>query len=181
MGENDSVELSESVKKYISENVEPKSSGILEIHDELSDFKNEESEFPDVEINDTHWISTSEDEDKCTKKEEIINEDDPQFIQLQKENRELLDELVSKVDQVRNVERQVVEISTLQDTFSTKVEEQAEEIENLHQLAVESTTHVTHAKDLLSQASADGINFRLFVVVLLACMSVALLFVHVYN
>ena len=109
-------------------------------------------------------------------------EDNPQqFAQLQKENNELLTELQSKVDQVRIVEKQVVEISTLQETFSTKVEEQAEEIENLHQLAVESTMRVSHAKDLLSEASSDGINFRLFILVLLSTMSIALLFVHMYN
>lgn len=104
-----------------------------------------------------------------------------QVAQLQRENNELLEELENKVDQVRIVEKQVVEISTLQETFSTKVEEQAEEIENLHQLAVESTSRVSHAKDILSEASSDGINFRLFILVLLSTMSIALLFVHAYN
>jgi len=102
-------------------------------------------------------------------------------MQLQRENRELLEELESKVDQVRIVEKQVVEISTLQDTFSTKVEEQATEIENLHQLAVESTSSVNRAKDLLSEAASKGINFRLFVVVLLITMSIQLFIVHMYN
>ena len=44
--------------------------------------------------------------------------------------------------------------------------EQATEIENLHQLAVESTSSVNRAKDLLSEAASKGINFRLFVCVL---------------
>ena len=101
--------------------------------------------------------------------------------QIQRENRDLAQELESKVDQVRIVEKQVVEISTLQETFSTKVEEQAEEIENLHQLAIESTSRVTHAKDILSKASDDGINFRLFILVLLTTMAIQLLFVHMYN
>ena len=108
--------------------------------------------------------------------------DNPQLAaQLQQESRELIEELESKVDQVRVVERQVVEISTLQETFSTKVEEQSEDIENLHQMAVESTSRVSHAKDILSKSSEEGINFRLFIVVLLTTMGIALLFVHAYN
>jgi len=101
--------------------------------------------------------------------------------QLYQENRELQEALESKVDQVREVEKQVVEISSLQETFSTKVEEQAEEIESIHQITVSSTSNVEKARDALQKTKEDANDFRLFIMVVISTLAGGLLFVHYYN
>ena len=106
---------------------------------------------------------------------------EPENIQLVMENQNLFEELESKVDKVRLVEKQVREISTLQDTFSSKVEEQAEGIESLHQTAVESKENVVKARNVLESANEHGSDLRLFILVLIYSFTVSLFFTHIYN
>lgn len=106
---------------------------------------------------------------------------EPENIQLLIENQNLFEELESKVDKVRLVEKQVREISTLQDTFSSKVEEQADGIESLHQIAVESKENVVKARNVLESANEHGSDLRLFILVLIYSFTVSLYFTHIYN
>lgn len=101
--------------------------------------------------------------------------------QLQQENKELAKELESTFDQVRLVEEQVAEIGALQETFASKVSSQAEEIQHLHHVTVESTENLNRAVDTLRKCATDSSDFRLFIIVFLVCMSFGLLILHWYH
>ena len=100
---------------------------------------------------------------------------------LQKENKELAKELESTFDQVRLVEEQVAEIGALQETFASKVSSQAEEIQHLHHVTVESSQNLDRAVDTLRKCATDSSDFRLFIIVFLVCMSFGLLILHWYH
>ena len=99
----------------------------------------------------------------------------------EKEQKEMYSELESMTDHITVIEKQIIDIGQLQDQFSSKVSEQAEEIENLHQITVESSSHISIAKQNLQSIVNDNSDFRLFTVVLIVCLSFGLLFIHFYD
>ncbi|KAI8468665.1 MAG: hypothetical protein J3K34DRAFT_522777 [Monoraphidium minutum] len=91
------------------------------------------------------------------------------------ETQQLLEDLMRGANQVERVERTVREITTMQQMISTAVMQQAEQIEQLYNVAVEATYHVRRGNDELRKTLAVNSSSTLYLVVLLLTASALML------
>jgi syntaxin 18 len=96
--------------------------------------------------------------------------------QLQAENDAFLRAMRTQIDQLRQSERKMAEISQLMTLFSTKVVEQQATIESIHGNAVNATANVRLGNESLRSAAAHGVSFRVNTLLLLLVASFSLLF-----
>eukprot|EP01117_Protostelium_nocturnum_P015630 TRINITY_DN6077_c0_g1_i1.p1 TRINITY_DN6077_c0_g1~~TRINITY_DN6077_c0_g1_i1.p1 ORF type:complete len:287 (-),score=102.75 TRINITY_DN6077_c0_g1_i1:51-911(-) len=120
-------------------------------------------------------ISFFEDE---RSKEESRTYDEAELRLLEEENDILAKDLETSLDQTRQVEESVMEISKLMETFVSKLSEQSEVIETNHQLAVGAKSHIDKGTKELRRAARWSVDFRVFVLLFLLVASFSLLFLH---
>ncbi|KAK7137459.1 hypothetical protein R3I94_013187 [Phoxinus phoxinus] len=116
--------------------------------------------------------------------EETRVEDDlsPEEIQMfEQENQRLVGEMNSLVDEVRQIEGKVVEISRLQEIFSEKVLHQESEIDSIHELVVGATENVKEGNEDIREAIKNNAGFRVWVLFFLVMCSFSLLFLDWYD
>jgi len=110
---------------------------------------------------------------------EILNITDERERQLlEEENASLMNELETLVDQAKDVEKQIMEISELQNLFALKVAQQSEDIEHNFNIAISSKSNINNAAKELTKATKKGVDCRVFVLLFLIISSFALLFLH---
>jgi len=97
------------------------------------------------------------------------------------ENEMLEAELHSELDEALKMEKRVAQLSQLIATFNTKVVEQHEQIESIHEEAVTSNAHVENANEQLQQATERGSSFARFVTFFILLLSFMLLFMDWYQ
>ncbi|XP_063046497.1 syntaxin-18 [Engraulis encrasicolus] len=106
----------------------------------------------------------------------------PEEIQMfEQENQRLVSEMSSLVDEVRQIEGKVVEISRLQEIFSEKVLQQETEIDSIHQLVVGATEHVKEGNEDIREAIKNNAGFRVWILFFLVMCSFSLLFLDWYD
>eukprot|EP00118_Oscarella_pearsei_P010675 m.66825 g.66825 ORF g.66825 m.66825 type:complete len:302 (+) comp35409_c0_seq23:10-915(+) len=99
----------------------------------------------------------------------------------EQENAQLLEELTTTVDEVRQLEGKVVEISKLQEFFTEKVLQQSSDIEHVHGVSVESTENVQEGNEQLREAIKNNASFRVWILFFLVVLSMTLLFLDWYS
>jgi len=104
--------------------------------------------------------------------------DENQIKILEQENKILLNELESMIDQARQIEKQIVEVSQLQEFFAQKVAEQAEEIEQIKKQTVHGTLNIEQGNKQIEKATKRGWSLTYIVTVMLYVLSFMLLFLH---
>ncbi|XP_052471018.1 syntaxin-18 [Carassius gibelio] len=106
----------------------------------------------------------------------------PEEIQMfEQENQRLVGEMNSLLDEVRQIEGKVVEISRLQEIFSEKVLQQETEIDNIHQLVVGATENVKEGNEDIREAIKNNAGFRVWILFFLVMCSFSLLFLDWYD
>uniref|UniRef100_A0A8C5EAJ0 Syntaxin-18 n=1 Tax=Gouania willdenowi TaxID=441366 RepID=A0A8C5EAJ0_GOUWI len=106
----------------------------------------------------------------------------PEEIQMfEQENQRLISEMNSLVDEVRQIEGKVVEISRLQEIFSEKVLQQETEIDSIHQLVVGATENVKEGNEDIREAIKNNAGFRVWILFFLVMCSFSLLFLDWYD
>ncbi|XP_041813549.1 syntaxin-18 [Chelmon rostratus] len=116
--------------------------------------------------------------------EEGLREDElsPEEIQMfEQENQRLVSEMNSLVDEVRQIEGKVVEISRLQEIFAEKVLQQETEIDSIHQLVVGATENVKEGNEDIREAIKNNAGFRVWILFFLVMCSFSLLFLDWYD
>ncbi|XP_051715892.1 syntaxin-18 isoform X2 [Ctenopharyngodon idella] len=116
--------------------------------------------------------------------EENRVEDDlsPEEIQMfEQENQRLVGEMNSLLDEVRQIEGKVVEISRLQEIFAEKVLHQETEIDSIHQLVVGATENVKEGNEDIREAIKNNAGFRVWILFFLVMCSFSLLFLDWYD
>uniref|UniRef100_A0AAR2LVS5 Syntaxin-18 n=1 Tax=Pygocentrus nattereri TaxID=42514 RepID=A0AAR2LVS5_PYGNA len=103
------------------------------------------------------------------------------FVQFEQENKRLVSEMNSLVDEVRQIEGKVVEISRLQEIFAEKVLHQETEIDNIHQLVVGATENVKEGNEDIREAIKNNAGFRVWILFFLVMCSFSLLFLDWYD
>uniref|UniRef100_A0A8C8DEC8 Syntaxin-18 n=1 Tax=Oryzias sinensis TaxID=183150 RepID=A0A8C8DEC8_9TELE len=112
----------------------------------------------------------------------VEDELSPEEIQMfEQENQRLVSEMSSLVDEVRQIEGKVVEISRLQEIFSEKVLQQESEIDNIHQLVVGATENVKEGNEDIREAIKNNAGFRVWILFFLVMCSFSLLFLDWYD
>ncbi|XP_062874834.1 syntaxin-18 isoform X2 [Trichomycterus rosablanca] len=99
----------------------------------------------------------------------------------EQENQRLVSEMNSLVDEVRQIEGKVVEISRLQEIFAEKVLQQETEIDNIHQLVVGATENVKEGNEDIREAIKNNAGFRVWILFFLVMCSFSLLFLDWYD
>uniref|UniRef100_A0AAX7ULK2 Syntaxin-18 n=1 Tax=Astatotilapia calliptera TaxID=8154 RepID=A0AAX7ULK2_ASTCA len=99
----------------------------------------------------------------------------------EQENQRLISEMNSLVDEVRQIEGKVVEISRLQEIFAEKVLQQEAEIDNIHQLVVGATENVKEGNEDIREAIKNNAGFRVWILFFLVMCSFSLLFLDWYD
>ncbi|XP_069782008.1 syntaxin-18 isoform X2 [Narcine bancroftii] len=106
----------------------------------------------------------------------------PEEIQMfELENQHLVSEMNSLVDEVRQIEGKVVEISRLQEIFTNKVLQQEKEIDNIHEIVVGTTENVKEGNEDIREAIKNNAGFRVWVLFFLVMCSFSLLFLDWYD
>ncbi|XP_036445789.1 syntaxin-18 [Colossoma macropomum] len=112
----------------------------------------------------------------------VEDELSPEEIQMfEQENKRLVSEMNSLVDEVRQIEGKVVEISRLQEIFAEKVLQQEMEIDNIHQLVVGATENVKEGNEDIREAIKNNAGFRVWILFFLVMCSFSLLFLDWYD
>lgn len=112
----------------------------------------------------------------------VEDELSPEEIQMfEQENQRLVSEMNSLVDEVRQIEGKVVEISRLQEIFAEKVLQQETEIDNIHQLVVGATENVKEGNEDIREAIKNNAGFRVWILFFLVMCSFSLLFLDWYD
>ncbi|XP_061545045.1 syntaxin-18 isoform X1 [Phycodurus eques] len=112
----------------------------------------------------------------------VEDELSPEEIQMfEQENQRLISEMSNLVDEVRQIEGKVVEISRLQEIFSEKVLQQETEIDNIHQLVVGATENVKEGNEDIREAIKNNAGFRVWILFFLVMCSFSLLFLDWYD
>mmetsp|Transcript_1152 Transcript_1152/g.3183 ORF Transcript_1152/g.3183 Transcript_1152/m.3183 type:complete len:336 (+) Transcript_1152:81-1088(+) len=106
--------------------------------------------------------------------------DQAEQAQLQTENEALQKELETMVEQAREAESRMLEISQLSHSFATKVEEQSSEVETLFEQAEQTSENLVRGNAYLDSAAKHSRDFRLIVLVVLMVSSFCLLFLDWY-
>ncbi|KAJ8262101.1 hypothetical protein GJAV_G00162180 [Gymnothorax javanicus] len=134
--------------------------------------ENSETVVPDVQKNSLSVWEDSRVEDELS----------PEEIQMfEQENQRLVSEMSSLVDEVRQIEGKVVEISRLQEIFAEKVLQQETEIDNIHQLVVGATENVKEGNEDIREAIKNNAGFRVWILFFLVMCSFSLLFLDWYD
>lgn len=111
--------------------------------------------------------------------EEEISAEEAQMLQL--ENEQLYEEMSSMVDEVRQIEGKIVEISRLQEIFADKVLEQEKEIDKISGTVVDTTENIKEANEEIREAMKNNAGFRVWILFFLIVCSCSLLFLDWYN
>jgi len=101
--------------------------------------------------------------------------------QLEMENEELLEQLNNLTDSVQQVKHKVVKIAELQEIFTEKVLQQADDIDKLHLQTVAATENITSGNEEVRQAIQKNASYRVYILFVLLVFSFSLLFLDWYN
>uniref|UniRef100_A0AAQ5X4A1 Syntaxin-18 n=1 Tax=Amphiprion ocellaris TaxID=80972 RepID=A0AAQ5X4A1_AMPOC len=112
--------------------------------------------------------------------EKIVKEESSGEL-FEQENQRLISEMNSLVDEVKQIEGKVVEISRLQEIFAEKVLQQETEIDSIHQLVVGATENVKEGNEDIREAIKNNAGFRVWILFFLVMCSFSLLFLDWYD
>ncbi|XP_029446961.1 syntaxin-18 [Rhinatrema bivittatum] len=133
--------------------------------------ENTDKNLPDVQNSFDSW--------EAGKGEDELS---PEEIQMfEQENQRLVSEMNSLVDEVRQIEGKVVEISRLQEIFTEKVLQQETEIDSIHQLVVGATENIKEGNEDIREAIKNNAGFRVWILFFLVMCSFSLLFLDWYD
>ncbi|XP_070299048.1 syntaxin-18 [Salvelinus sp. IW2-2015] len=112
----------------------------------------------------------------------VEDELSPEEMQMfEQENQRLVSEMSNLVDEVRQIEGKVVEISRLQEIFAEKVLMQETDIDSIHQLVVGATENVKEGNEDIREAIKNNAGFRVWILFFLVMCSFSLLFLDWYD
>lgn len=99
----------------------------------------------------------------------------------EQENQRLYDELSTVADEVRQIEGQVMEISKLQEIFTSKILEQDHDLDRVTDTIIHTTENIKTANEDIREAMKKNASFRAWILFFLIVMAFSLLFLDWYN
>ena len=84
-------------------------------------------------------------------------------------------------DSVQQVKHKVVKIAELQEIFTEKVLQQADDIDKLHLQTVAATENITSGNEEVRQVIQKNASYRVYILFVLLVFSFSLLFLDWYN
>eukprot|EP01135_Chromosphaera_perkinsii_P005521 Nk52_evm70s352 gene=Nk52_evmTU70s352 len=106
----------------------------------------------------------------------------PEELQLmEEENKQLFNEMNYMIDEVKQAQTKMEEISKLQQTFVENILVQSEAIERIQDTAIGTAQNIEAGNEQLSKAMKHNVDFRLWVLFFLVMCSFSLLFLDWYS
>ncbi|XP_033632737.1 syntaxin-18-like [Asterias rubens] len=106
----------------------------------------------------------------------------PEEMQMfEEENKRLFNEMNCLVDEVRQIEGKVVEITKLQEIFADKVLQQEGEIDMIADTVVATTENIIEGNEDIRAAIKNNAGFRVWILFFLVMCSFSLLFLDWYS
>ncbi|XP_071828610.1 syntaxin-18-like [Apostichopus japonicus] len=99
----------------------------------------------------------------------------------QLENQSLFNEMTNLVDEVRQIEGKVVEITKLQEVFAEKVLTQSADIDRIAETAMKTTENIKQGNEDVRQAIKNTASLRVWILFFLVMCSFSLLFLDWYS
>lgn len=100
---------------------------------------------------------------------------------LEEENQHLYQELMSNQEEVKQITRQVVELSQMQDLLTENVDIQAHQIEEIQDTIMAATENVRSGNEQVREAMSKDAGFRVWILFFLIVMSFTILFLDWYS
>ncbi|KAJ2727017.1 hypothetical protein GGI07_000134 [Coemansia sp. Benny D115] len=114
--------------------------------------------------------------------DEILSHLSPQDLQaLQLENRNMVQEFESALDQIRDTQRSVLEISALQTQLANELNAQMQQTERLYNEAVGAVDAVDQGNDYLVSARKHQSTARKWVLIIFIVLSLVLMFLDWFD
>lgn len=104
-----------------------------------------------------------------------------ELLSLESENDVLFDDLNSQMQEVRQIESEVIEVSKLTQIFAENIVSQLSSIESVHKSAVETNSNLTLGNENIKEAMKKNAAFRLWILFIIVVLSFTLLFLDWYN
>ena len=104
-----------------------------------------------------------------------------EILMMEEENQKLFNEMNCMIDEVKDAQKKMEEIGSLQQTFVENVMVQAEAIERIHDTAVGTAYNVEAGNEQLNKAMKNNVDFRVWVLFFLVMCSFSLLFLDWYS
>ncbi|XP_038046497.1 syntaxin-18-like [Patiria miniata] len=119
---------------------------------------------------------------ETTNQEEDTEEFSPEEVQMfEQENKKLFNEMNCLVDEVRQIEGKVVEITKLQEIFADKVLQQEADIDRIADTVVATTENIKEGNEDIREAIKNNAGFRVWILFFLVMCSFSLLFLDWYS
>ncbi|XP_063383068.1 syntaxin-18 [Cydia fagiglandana] len=148
-------------------------------------FKTEKLVKEDVEIEPEETDSLKRPVDLTDSEVAVMQDEgqlDPEELQLlEEENVQLLNELNSMTEEVRQIESKVLHIAELQEIFTEKVLQQEQDIDRISNTVVGATENVKDANAQIRAAIQRNAGLRVYILFFLLVLSFTLLFLDWYN
>ncbi|MDP2434112.1 MAG: hypothetical protein Q8P67_00025 [archaeon] len=100
--------------------------------------------------------------------------------EFEQENQTLHRELVCLLDQVKEIEKLVLELAGIHSTIATHILDQAETVKHVHEGVVRVQANVQSANEQLRLASHQGVDSRMLVLVLMITLAFSLLYLNTF-
>lgn len=122
------------------------------------------------------------DETEGTERVNFDEEFSPEEIEaFEQENQSLFNEMTNLVDEVRQIEGKVVEITKLQEVFAEKVLTQSADIDRIAETAMTVTENIKQGNEDVRQAIKNTASLRVWILFFLVMCSFSLLFLDWYS
>lgn len=133
-----------------------------------------------LETKQLHASYTNYDYDDYSNEPEIeLSADELQLFE--EENRNLLNELNSYSNEVKQLESKIVQIAELQQLFTEKILEQDVNVEQIASTVFTTNTNILDANEQIRQAIQRNAGLRVWILFFLLVMSLTILFLDWYN
>ncbi|KAJ2231582.1 hypothetical protein H4R99_004082 [Coemansia sp. RSA 1722] len=131
--------------------------------------------------NTTGGTATESEQAEKDQEEMLSHLSQQELKMLQEENRTMLNEFESALDQVRETQRSLVEISTLQTQLANELNTQMQQTERLYSEAVGALDAVSQGNEYLVSARKHQAGARKWVLIMFVVLSFVLLFLDWFD
>lgn len=104
-----------------------------------------------------------------------------ELMSLESENDFLYDDLTSQMEEVKQIEGEVIEVSRLTQIFAENIVSQMSNIETINKTAIETNSNLTFGNENIKEAMKKNAALRLWILFIIVVLSFTLLFLDWYN
>ncbi|KAJ1887071.1 hypothetical protein LPJ81_006588, partial [Coemansia sp. IMI 209127] len=152
-------------------------------HSALSQQKQQQKTLTESNVSPSKYaVHAADINNKTDDSDEVLKHlSEQELLQLQLENNNLVSEFESALNRIRETQRSIVEISTLQTQLANELNAQMQQTEKLYDEAVGAVDDVSHGNEYLVSARKHQVTARKWVLIIFIVLSLVLLFLDWFD